>query len=141
MGLAYVTIPSAPSSSRTLNPCCRTVARNCPLRRSCCTVRPLALAAAAFLGMCSQVPGTVGRTLLDTGRYVHEGTDVKPRMKVEFMDLSAHCGKNGLIDFIKKTKPKKTFLVHGERTTEFASQLNKEGIDAIAPKNGDSFKF
>lgn len=34
------------------------------------------------------VEGTVGRKLLDTGRYVNEGLDVEPKMKTEFMDFS-----------------------------------------------------
>jgi putative mRNA 3-end processing factor len=88
-----------------------------------------------------QVPGTVGRTLLDTGRYVHEGVDAKPKLKIEFHDLSAHCGKDGLVNFIRKVKPKRTFLVHGERTEEFAKELNRMGINASAPKNGDKVKI
>lgn len=88
-----------------------------------------------------QVPSTVGRTLLDTGRYVYEEFDLKPNMKVEFMDLSAHCGRDGIINFIRKIKPKKTFLVHGERTVEFAKELNKMGFNTIAPKNGDKYKI
>ena len=83
------------------------------------------------------VPGTVGRTLLDTGRYVYEGFDQKPAMGVEFFDLSAHAGRDGIIDFIKKTNPTKTFLVHGERTEGFAKELKGMGFDASAPKNGD----
>ncbi len=84
-----------------------------------------------------QVEGTVGRKLLDTGRYVNEGLDLKLKMKTEFMDLSAHCGRDGIINFIKKTKPKKTVLVHGDRTVEFAKELKGMGFDAVAPKNGD----
>jgi putative mRNA 3-end processing factor len=87
-----------------------------------------------------QVPGTVGRRLLDTGRYVHEGLDVKPKMKVEFMDLSAHCGRDGIINFLKKASPEKTFLVHGERTEEFAGELKGMGFDAHAPKNGEKIR-
>ena len=87
-----------------------------------------------------QVPGTVGRTLLDTGRYVYEDKDVKPKLRIEFMDLSAHCGRDNLISFIKKINAKKTFLVHGERTEEFAKELNRMGLNAFAPKNGDKIK-
>jgi len=87
-----------------------------------------------------QVPGTVGRTLLDTGRYVFEGLDVKPKIRTEFMDLSAHCGRDNLIDFIKKVNPGKTVLVHGEHTEEFAKELGGLGINATAPSNGDKIK-
>ena len=88
-----------------------------------------------------QVDGTVGRTLLDTGRYVHEGTDQKPRMGVEFHDLSAHCGKDEIKGFIKQVNPGKTFLVHGERTVEFAKELGKDGFNAEAPENGQSINL
>ena len=87
-----------------------------------------------------QVPGTVGRTLIDSGMYVHEDMNVKPKMRVEFVDLSAHCGRDPLINFIKKVNPKKTFLIHGEKTEAFANTLKKMGFDAIAPKNGESFE-
>ena len=86
------------------------------------------------------VEGTVGRKLLDTGRYVNEGLDVKPKMKVEFMDFSAHTDRSHLMDFFKRTKPKKIFLVHGDRTPEFSKELQGLGFDAHAPKNGDRVK-
>jgi putative mRNA 3-end processing factor len=86
------------------------------------------------------VEGTVGRRLLDTGRYVNEGLDVKPRMKMEFMDFSAHTSRTPLIDFFRRTKPRKVFLVHGDRTQEFSRELQGMGIDAHAPKNGESVK-
>jgi putative mRNA 3-end processing factor len=88
-----------------------------------------------------QVPGTVGRTLLDTGRYVREDLDVKPKMRTEFMDFSAHCGRTELIDFIKKSNPENVFLVHGERTEEFAKELREMGFNAFGPKNGDRFSL
>jgi putative mRNA 3-end processing factor len=87
------------------------------------------------------VEGTVGRKLLDTGRYVNEGLDVKPKMKVEFLDFSGHTDKSHIIEFIKRNKPKKVFLVHGDRTPEFARELQSMGIQAEAPKNGDKVKI
>lgn len=87
------------------------------------------------------VEGTVGRRLLDTGRYVNEGLDVKPRMKMEFMDFSAHTDRTHLIDFFKRTKPKKIFLVHGDRTQAFARELHAMGFDAESPKNGDKVRI
>ncbi len=87
-----------------------------------------------------QVPGTVGRVLMDSGRYIYEGMDVKPKMGMEFMDLSAHCGKDNLIGFIEKLSPEKTILVHGDRTQEFSKELNGRGINAVAPVMGDSIE-
>ncbi len=88
-----------------------------------------------------QVPGTVGRALLDTGRYKAEGLDVKPMMSMEFMDLSAHCGRDNLIKFIKTISAEKTFLVHGDYTEDFANELSGMGLKAFSPKNGDKIKF
>jgi len=85
-----------------------------------------------------QIPGTVGRTLMDTGVYVHEDMEFRPRMSVDFMDLSAHAGRDEIIDLVKDLNPGKVFLVHGERTEEFAADLKGMGFDAAAPKNGDS---
>jgi putative mRNA 3-end processing factor len=85
-----------------------------------------------------QVPGTVGRALMDTGRYVNEGVDVAPKMRMEFMDFSAHTDRDHIIGFIKRNRPKKVFLIHGDRTEEFADEIRKMGFDAEAPKNGDT---
>jgi len=78
-----------------------------------------------------QVDGTVGRTLLETGRYINEGIDVKPRFKLEFLDMSAHTDRSHLIDFYRRTRPGKIVLVHGDRTEEFAKELNGMGFDAV----------
>jgi len=84
-----------------------------------------------------QVHGTVGKTLVDTGRYIHEGIDVKPDMHIEFMDFSAHCGKDDLVEFIEKLNPKKVFPVHSDGAEQFASELKTRGIDSYAPKIGE----
>jgi len=84
-----------------------------------------------------QVEGTVGRRLLDTGRYVNEGLDIKPKMDIRFMDFSAHCGRDSLIEFIRKVGAKKTVLVHGDQTEKFANELKGMGMDTAAPENGD----
>ena len=88
-----------------------------------------------------QVPGTVGRTLLDTGKYIAEGLDIKPKMRVEFLDFSAHTDHDHLLEFYKKINPGKIFLVHGERTEEFAKELKETGFDAYAPKNGERVRI
>ncbi len=88
-----------------------------------------------------QVPGTAGRTLLDTGKFTNGEIEVKPKMRMEFLDFSAHTDHDHLIDFYKKVKPKKILIVHGEKTEEFAKELRKLGFDAHAPKNGDRFEL
>ncbi|MEM5812130.1 MAG: MBL fold metallo-hydrolase [Candidatus Aenigmatarchaeota archaeon] len=88
-----------------------------------------------------QVEGTAGRKLLETGRYVNDGLDVKPRMGIEQMDFSAHTDHDHLIEFFKNTNPGKIILVHGERTTDFAGELRSIGFDAVAPANGEKIKI
>jgi putative mRNA 3-end processing factor len=88
-----------------------------------------------------QVDGTVGKRLLDTGRYVNEGLDIKPRMGIEQIDFSAHTDHDHLIEFFQKTNPGKIALVHGDRTPEFAQELKGMGFDAYAPANGDRISF
>lgn len=87
-----------------------------------------------------QVPGTGGRNLLDTGKFVHGDLEVKPKMRMEFLDFSAHTDQHHLIEFYKKVRPKKIILVHGERTEEFAKELRGMGFDAHAPKNGETLE-
>jgi putative mRNA 3-end processing factor len=84
-----------------------------------------------------QIEGTPGRILLETGKLVYEDMDVKPDMQINFMDFSAHCSRDTLLDFIKKVNPKKILPVHGERTKEFAQELREMGFDARAPVNGE----
>jgi putative mRNA 3-end processing factor len=87
-----------------------------------------------------QVEGTVGRMLMDTGRYVNEGLDVKPKMKVEFLDFSAHTDKSHILEFIQRNRPKRILFMHGDRTEKFAKEVRDLGFDAAAPKNGDVVK-
>lgn len=87
-----------------------------------------------------QVEGTVGRRVMEEGRYVNEGIDVKPKMPIHTMDFSAHCGRDGLLKLVKKTNPEKVIVVHGDGTPKFAEELRGMGFDAYAPKNGDKIK-
>jgi putative mRNA 3-end processing factor len=88
-----------------------------------------------------QVEGTVGRHLMDTGRYVHEDFNVKPKMRIEAMDFSAHTDKGHTIEWLKKNNPTKVFCMHGDRTKEFAKELKELGFDAHAPTNGEKLKI
>ncbi len=87
-----------------------------------------------------QVPGTAGRNLVDTGRFVSGDLDVKPSMRMEFLDFSAHTDHDHLLEFFRKVRPKKIALVHGEKTVEFAQELKAKGFDAVAPQNGESIR-
>jgi putative mRNA 3-end processing factor len=80
-----------------------------------------------------QIEGTPGRTLLETGRFIYENFDLEVKMRVKRFDFSAHAGRKGLFEFVKKLNPEKVFCVHGDHTEEFAEELKREGFDAIAP--------
>lgn len=83
------------------------------------------------------IPRTAGRYLLDTGRFVTEGFDLKIKMGIDTFDFSAHSGRDNLFDFVNKIKPKKVVCIHGDNCERFATELRGRGFDAIAPKNGD----
>jgi putative mRNA 3-end processing factor len=80
-----------------------------------------------------QIEGTPGRTLLETGRFIYENFDLEVKMRVKRFDFSAHAGRKGLFEFVKRINPEKVFCVHGDHTEEFAEELKREGFDAIAP--------
>jgi putative mRNA 3-end processing factor len=84
------------------------------------------------------LPGTAGRTLAETGRFVTEGFDMKIKMNVYHFDFSAHAGRTQLFNFVNKIEPKKIICMHGDNCEWFAKELNEKGFDAIAPKNGDT---
>jgi putative mRNA 3-end processing factor len=83
------------------------------------------------------IPRTAGRYLVDTGRFVTEGFDLKIKMGIHQMDFSAHSGRDDLFDFVNKIRPEKVICIHGDNCERFATELRGRGFDAIAPKNGD----
>jgi putative mRNA 3-end processing factor len=83
------------------------------------------------------IPKTAGRYLVDTGRFVTEGFDLKIKMNIERMDFSAHTGREGLFNFVNTINPEKVMCMHGDYCERFASELRGRGFDAIAPVNGD----
>ena len=87
------------------------------------------------------IPKTAGRYLVDTGRFVTEGFDLKIKMNIQKMDFSAHTGREGLFDFVNKMGPEKVVCLHGDYCERFASELRGRGFDAIAPVNGDVLKI
>jgi putative mRNA 3-end processing factor len=83
------------------------------------------------------IPRTAGRYLVDTGRFVTEGFDLKIKMSINQFDFSAHSDRTNLFDFVNKIKPKKVFCIHGDYCERFAQELKGRGFDAVAPRNGD----
>ena len=80
-----------------------------------------------------QVPGTPGRTLLETGRYITEDVDLDIHMLVRRLDFSSHLGRTQLLSFIKLLQPEHIFCIHGDHTEEFARELSDLGFNAVAP--------
>ncbi|HLC39582.1 MAG TPA: MBL fold metallo-hydrolase [archaeon] len=87
-----------------------------------------------------QLPDTPGKTLLETGRYVAKDLSLDLKMFVKRLDFSAHVGRTGLFDFLKKQNPEKIFCIHGDNTEDFANELKTEhGYDAVAPVANNRF--
>ncbi len=83
------------------------------------------------------IPNTAGRMLVETGRFVTEGFDLKIKMGIHQMDFSAHAGRDDLFKFVDEINPQKVICLHGDNCERFATELRGRGFDAIAPKNGD----
>jgi putative mRNA 3-end processing factor len=84
------------------------------------------------------IPNTAGRMLVETGRFVTEGFDLKIKMGIHRFDFSAHSGRDDLFKFVDEVNPQKVICLHGDNCECFAKELKEKGFDAIAPKNGDS---
>ncbi len=83
------------------------------------------------------IPNTAGRALVETGRFVTEGFDLKIKMGIHRFDFSAHAGRDDLFKFVDEINPQKVICLHGDNCECFAKELGEKGFDAIAPKNGD----
>lgn len=82
-----------------------------------------------------QVEGTNGRSLMENGTLVIDGATVRPKMQLEFFDLSAHAGHDDLIKFIDGVNPKKVVLCHGENREKLLPDLTN--YEVILPYNGN----
>jgi putative mRNA 3-end processing factor len=85
-----------------------------------------------------QIPGTPGRYLLDTGRFVNDEMDLKLKIPLHQFDFSGHTGRSGLFRTIKKIRPSKVVAVHGEYCDKFATEVNGRfpEVKAYAPTLG-----
>lgn len=90
-----------------------------------------------------QIPGTPGRELLDEGKCIIDGKVQKVKAQVKHFDFSSHSGSNDLKEAVKELEGNPVvYVVHGEEKNceMFADWINAEvGLEAIAPKAGDSF--
>jgi len=84
-----------------------------------------------------QVEGSAGHTLVNTGKYVTEDNSYNVKCKLDFIDLSAHSGRQELFDYVKQVDPQKVFVIHGDSCEKFAGELKEKGYEAHAPKQGE----
>lgn len=87
------------------------------------------------------VEGTNGWRLINEGGVLIDGNELTVDLPVEYLDFSAHAGKNELLEFVKKTNPQKIVCVHGDKTDEFSKELNEMGFDAVAPRVGEMLEL
>jgi putative mRNA 3-end processing factor len=91
-----------------------------------------------------QIAGTPGKELLEKGVCTIDGKVRKVKAHYEHFDFSSHCGASQLKDVLRKLGGKpKVFVVHGdeENCKMFAKWAKSElGLDAVAPKTGETFE-
>jgi uncharacterized protein len=101
---------------------------------------------------CYQAVGSLGREIRDGAKEINLGTDyggerVKVNLRVETMyGLSAHSGRNELIQFINRMnpRPKKIIINHGEisKSLDLASTIYRSNkIETTVPKNLETIRF
>jgi putative mRNA 3-end processing factor len=102
----------------------------------------------AILLVSYQLPGTPGDILLSEHKYTfNNGEQQEIACEVIKYDFSSHSGKTQLIDFANNCNfgesEKRVFAVHGDEEVmaSFVNDLNKVGLKAVAPKQGESFKI
>jgi putative mRNA 3-end processing factor len=92
-----------------------------------------------------QIPGTPGKELLEKGVCTIDGKVRRVKARYEHFDFSSHCGASQLKDSLRKLGGKpKVFVVHGEEENckLLAKWTESElGVDAVAPKTGDTFEI
>ena len=88
-----------------------------------------------------QGEGTPGKKLLETGKILAEGKEMKVKATVKQFQFSGHADRNSLFDMIKNIKGNpKVLTVHGdnESCVKFAEEIQEKfGLDAYSPKLGE----
>jgi putative mRNA 3-end processing factor len=92
-----------------------------------------------------QIPGTPGKELLEKGLCLIDGKMRKVKARVQHFDFSSHCGASELKEAIKRLAGKpKVYVIHGaEGNCEYLAKWTRDelGLEAIAPRTGDTFKI
>ncbi len=94
-----------------------------------------------------QAEGSLGRRIVDGADEVKIfGQPVSVRARIYTINgFSAHADRSHLIDFAKRTKPRKLFVVHGEplSSSALAEDLSRElpSTEIHIPRLGQKFKI
>lgn len=88
-----------------------------------------------------QVEDTPGDKLLKTNYFENDGERFKVKMEVEKYDFSAHADRDELLNLIRSINPKKVVCIHGEKTKEFADELQGMGYEAYSLKSSESLEL
>jgi len=92
-----------------------------------------------------QIPGTPGRELMETGRFLVKGKTRDVQSEVKHFDFSSHCGRRELHELVKSLKGNPLILtVHGDEESckTLANDIKEEiGLPAVSPQAGDIFKI
>ncbi len=74
-------------------------------------------------------------------KYGNDDTLLDVSLPVKYIDFSAHVGRTGLFETVKKLNPEKVFCIHGDHPDRFAEELREMGFDAHAPNIGDNIEL
>ncbi|MEA3200471.1 MAG: putative mRNA 3-end processing factor [Thermoplasmata archaeon] len=73
-----------------------------------------------------QVPGSGGRSLLDTGGLdLGKGKHEKVACEIRSFDFSGHAGHSEIVEFAKRCKPEHVVLYHSDDRTMLAAALSE----------------
>jgi len=87
-----------------------------------------------------QVEGTNGRRLLDQGRVLIDGVELKVDCPVSHFDFSAHAGHTELVEQAKRCQPNTVVLYHSDDRRPLATALEEEGFEVLLPGTGETFR-
>jgi len=90
------------------------------------------------------MPQTPARRLLETGVFEHETLKKEVKARVEWYDLSSHCGRRELLNAVRQARPEaRIVVVHSEEGAgaSFVSELREQGFDVVFPREGEELTF
>ncbi len=78
-----------------------------------------------------QAPGSPGRRLVEEGLMPDSQEPLRARL--EWIDLSSHADRKGLLELVRKLKPSKVYIVHSEADTaqQYAKAVRDEGVEEV----------